>query len=400
MHVKFQPRGMGYLVVLSVKLHIINCISRCGFDGNKVSATSLAKSNEGHFGASNCFETDEGGRLVPSLMFGTNHLSYFGTDARYGSITHGWIVQGSDDDTSPVTLPLLVNGENGAGCALLLCSGIETGVGDAKPVSAVYMIRTGHSDNHIQASLIQGDDCWEFGVTDEAKLNAKGILKSTYAVYHNRPERVEPDSLGAACTEHSQALNGTKETEILNAIPDPRATAVLLVLCSTSQGTEDRTIAAIYRVFINNGDISSHVIAGSKGNETTSDTHDLWSFSLKNNALKAVGPEGPCRYAVLTNVQNPSKSKMNPKHGQLGCLATGRSEPIRGAVTITTDDLIGWVSSACNIVVTRDMVPLLEFSADSLKQKEGKFCFHHKWLPVDKSGLAILRVHAVVPKGK
>ena len=141
---------------------------RCGYDANHFQFTSLVKNNNGHFGCENSFVTDEGGRFIPDLMFGRNHISLFSTDQHHGNLQHGRVYK--DDDVSMASLPLDINGGSGAGNTLLLCTGWLSGVGDSKMLSGVYMVRSGYKENHAQAVLITGTNAWIFEGNEDGHL--------------------------------------------------------------------------------------------------------------------------------------------------------------------------------------------------------------------------------------
>ncbi|KAK3101549.1 hypothetical protein FSP39_004391 [Pinctada imbricata] len=71
-------------------------------------------------------------------MFGTNHAMMLSNDSKNGMLTNGIFVQGQEESGSTM-LPVVANGNDGAGMVLIFCSGMV----DGKPLGAAYMVRFG-----------------------------------------------------------------------------------------------------------------------------------------------------------------------------------------------------------------------------------------------------------------
>ena len=357
-----------------------------------MSRVSLNQSHGGHFGAENSFVTDESGSLIPECMFGTNHIAVLSNDARYGNLGHGVMVESLSEEGAtrlPVNVNGSWNGEHGAGSTLVLCSGWESEIGEARFVSAVYVIRSGSEENKLQTSLLSGDDSWTFAARDDGMLTVTGSGRYRYAVYHNRDNLIK--DVGVKSRSFStQAVTGSAEIELVEISGDKHC--AMLVLCSHSSGVEDATIASLYLVSFSVGNVKSVLINHIKGSDYKTDAADLWSFEVTNQRLRIRGPDGPCRLAFLSNLHTNDVSNFD----QRGCLATGEDEPIRGAVEIDNSELRGWVSCPSAVMVTVNEHKRFRFREEELKEVGKKWAFQHKWDDCEKRpGISLVRIFAV-----
>jgi hypothetical protein len=258
-------------------------------------------------------------------------------------------------------------------------------------VHAAYMLRSGYSDDVIQKVLIRGDDKWEFSANGNI-LQADGPNKSMFAVYHNREGYMEGSGDGVARTWHTETINGEGPIEIAEAL---NLSGLFLVLCSHSAHIEDSTAAAMYIIKITDGNIEMtdpYILTG----KTYENTTDLWKFEVSGTSLTVVGPKGPCRYAILSNL----KLTGQPKQRSLGhCLATGLDQPIRGAVTINEQSVIGWLSEPCDVIIKVNQKAVANFAAKSLKKKNNKYAFHRAWTDEEKvPGLYMISAYCVITR--
>ena len=351
---------------------------------------SVAAKHDGHFGASNSFTTAEDGSLIAECMFGSNHVAVLSNNPHHGNLGHGVYLQGDEGSQS---LLLDVNGSRdgvgGAGCTLVLCSGWESGVDCANMVHAAYMLRSGYKDDVIQKVLLRGDDKWEFSANGSI-LEVEGPNRSTFAVYHNREGFMEGSGDGVCRAWHTETMDGSDSTEIAGEVDQ---SGLFLILCSHSSGVEDSTAAAMYIVSITDGTVvmtEPYIQSG----QMYGSTDDLWKFEITRSTLKATGPKGPCRYAVMSNLKKSDQSQQ-PSLGR--CLATGLNEPNRGAATINEESVIGWLTGQHEVIIKIDGKPITSFPAALLKQDGDKFAFHRAWESAEKThGMYMVAVYCVI----
>ncbi len=356
---------------------------RCGYSGNFIHATSLAKDHSGHFGNANNFCVEQSGRLVGDNLFGTNHISVLANDGRYGNLNHGRLVHGGEDAEQGVIIPL---DANGSGNSLVVCSGTDA-QGAAK--HAIYMIRTGFKDDFINNKLIHGDDDFKFTVQDSIVCGS-GVKNGSYALYHNQAESMDTEKMSASESRagHSMALDGSEATEVVCELD----TGAAVVLCSTNSGTEDATAAAVYLVTLTPTSAEAKYINGSIGNSYDGDSADLWKFQCADKQLRVTGPASPCRYAFISNLK---KSDQETPYRNI-CLATGEDSPLEGGVTVNTNGVTGWVSKASDVIIKYDEVARYKVESDKLCQTDDKWAFSVQWQQEDKAvGLHLIQVFAV-----
>ncbi|XP_070541009.1 uncharacterized protein [Ptychodera flava] len=368
---------------------------RSGFDMNHFQPTSLIKFHAGHFGAENGLETDEEGRLIVHCLFGHNYASMLCNDPIYGNGLYGLTFQTGDEEI--YDLPFNVNEGGGGGTSLIFCSAELPGAGDTEVVSAVYVLRSGVDSDIFQVKKFseQGTDSWKFEVASGGTLQISGPSRSKVALFHNRTDAgVQNDSdTRTAKVVHRQAYRGDDETELLRHLPNH---ALVLVLCSSSSGTEDKTTAALYMVTVSASDTDSVNAKAEfiEGSTKSADSPDLWTFSTKAGTLIVTGPEHSCRYGVICNIPVDGDEETS----EFGCcLATGNAQPMKGSVAIDKEAVTGWVSERSRILVTHDETPLAMFEEGQLVETgDNKFAFQRQWKEEEKAaGLSLVRVFAV-----
>ena len=358
---------------------------RAGFQGNHFSVASLVKGNQGHFGAQNNFRTDEHGKLIGDLMFGTNHVSLISNDPKHGNLTHGILVKSAEDEDGTV-LPLDVNGEGGAGSTLTICSSVERGAGDVTVKTAIYTTRSGHKDNHQETKLLVGDDLWKFGLADKL-LKVTGPLNSTYGMYHNREECIDLTYGGLKSEEkvvnahgyHAATLDG--ETSV-RLTPLGSESGALVLLCSNSNSElSDDTCAALYFLCVSPGQgVTSKFVKGIVGGSYSHPSADLWAVKESSGFISVQGPKGPCRYGFISNMTAKEPSLLENLCSPYGCLATGQADALRGAVKIDDISVVGWVNRACDVKIYFNEKETLMFKSEELKEVvSGRWAFCHTW---------------------
>ncbi|KAL3870127.1 hypothetical protein ACJMK2_042738, partial [Sinanodonta woodiana] len=357
-----------------------------GFDANHFSVTSIGKCNAGHFGAENEFVTDEQGNLIGSHMFGSNHVMLMTNYGCYGNLKHGIYVQGPPESDKPLNLPLNVNGsldgEHGGGVTLVLCSNSEH--------SAMYMIRSGHEGDYMEMVLLSGDNIWKFSAAGGGVLQVIGAGNSNYGIFHNRQNLTKDGVQAEAKTYLAQAMDGGHITTLISSMP---VHATYIVMCSSSNGTEDNTAGALYHISIESSNLKeSKCMTGSHGN--CYEKFDLWTFYVSSGKLVVTGPSGPCRYALL------SDSKDDGNGGEdvcslTSCLGTGEPLKIQGAVKITGDEIVGVVDRPSKIIVQEELKILKVFEADELEKVGDRYTFCRTWKEKEKTvGIHLVKIFA------
>ena len=186
---------------------------------------------------------------------------------------------------------------------------------------------------------------------------------------------------------HAATFDGPAGVELMTI----GSSAIVLVLCSNSSGSEDATCSVVYMLTIHDGKVDAAIVVSQKGKHYSSDKEDLWTFSLNGNKILTCGPEGPCRYGFISNMKESDKLPPITM-----CLATGQDQPIRGSVTITKEAVTGFVSQRCDVLVQKDTEFVYKFSKNDLNAKDGIFEFHRKWTAEEsKPGLCLVHVCAV-----
>ena len=361
-------------------------IVNCGFDCNHFSCKSVVKSHAGEFGTENGLCTDEKGMLIGNCMFGHNHLMLMTNDYNSMTLSHGIFTE--TVYPGPASLSVNVNGPEGeqfaaGGVTLVLCSGMEGGV----VCNGLYMIRSGFKDNEFQQKIIFGEDKFQFDVDRSGVLNVTGPGKCSYGIFYNRA--MSPSSSRTLVTL-TQAVDG-KESEIL--FENVQGNALLIILCSNSNGTEDSTAATMYFISVGNGQIlEAKEVAGQHG--PSYDKSDLWNFEICAGQLLVSGPVGPCRYAVLSNYKDGEA--VQGVQNQTGCLATGEPTKLEGWVKITLTGVEGFVDRESIIVIKLDHKTVQTFKPEDLQKEKETWKFSRKWTEEERcTGIQLIRVYAV-----
>ena len=85
------------------------------------------------------------------------------------------------------------------------------------------------------------------------------------------------------------------------------------------------------------------------------------------------GPASPCRYSILTSLSNDNIVQV-PSNLNL-CLATGEADPVRGVAKATRDEVTGWVTKRCDVLIAVNGIDKLMFVGQDLQLVSGKFIF-------------------------
>ena len=351
---------------------------RGGVDCNHFAATSVFRDHEGHFGPENKFITTEDGTLILNGLFGHNFTRVFSNVGKYSNLRDGRLVENA------TKLPLKVN--CGGGLTIILCSGIHSD----KMVNAVYMVRSGFKDNKFKSKLLAGDDVFEFYVEAEF-AHVKNIKESRYAVFHNR------DNLEGAenhCfVSQTQAYNGKDANVLCEKVAD---NASFLVLCSSSNGTEDVTGAALYWLAVHDGKIVTAKELSRNVHKLVTDG-DTWSFEIVNGRLLVTGLDGPNRYGLLSN-QPASTTQLMASLQQSSCLLSGEKTKVSGYVTVTEKGFSGNVGRRSKVQIQLNDKTAIVVTEEKLKQEGDIWTFSHQWTKEELSvGCHVVRVFALRP---
>ncbi|XP_069101362.1 uncharacterized protein [Argopecten irradians] len=350
---------------------------RSGFDCHHFGSSSIINGNTGHFGCQNYFMTNEDGLLLGNLMFGSNKVMVLSNDCQYGDLSNGVHIgqpKAGDGHYSLYTVC------NSTVCMLALCSCPEG--------NAAYMVRTGFKDNFVQAKLIHGDDKWKFDANSEGEVVSDGPDKSFFSVYVNKPDMVTADS---SCKKSrvvfTQATDGQEPTVVL----DNQEPGVLIVLCSNSVGTENDTAAAVYMVTTSsNSEVSTKLLTSNASSAYSSS--DLWVFeSVNGKCISVKGPPGPCRYTMLSNLEQKGETTIN----QTICLGSGEPACVRGVVEITDKVAKGILDKPSKILIKINHAVVASFMPGQLQQIKDGYAFCREWKQGEiTNGTSLVRVFA------
>nr|XP_006817896.1 PREDICTED: uncharacterized protein LOC100371827 [Saccoglossus kowalevskii] len=367
----------------------------CGFDRNHYYSKSLIQIWNGHFGPSTALHTDEEGGLYCDCLFGDNFISVLPNDPSYcGKGCGGLVCQTGDTDDESFNLPYNMIEDRNGGTSMILCSAELSGAGETEVVSAVYVLRTGRQnkfgeldDNKIFKKLSDnGTDKWKFGTNSGGQLTIAGPKRTKIAIYHNRTDCGIDRQGQRPNVMHFQAYRGNEETIILDQLPNH---GLALVLCSTSHGTDSETSSALYMATMSET-VKYEFVQG----VTSKESADLWTIFGKDGRMIITGPSSPCRYGVFCNTPSRQSESMP---GKYSCLATGKSQPIRGSIHVDMEAITGWVSDKSEVRITVNEVIFGTYQADQLIQTEnGKFAFQKTWEKEEsKAGIYLVRVYAI-----
>lgn len=358
---------------------------RSGFDCNQVQLKSIAACHEGHFGAKNYHYIDEEGTFIGDCLFGNNDLMLLTNDCRYGNLRNGVFMEIVEDGNS-LSLPLNVNGNDGSGLTLILCSSRE----DDTIISSIYMIRSGFKDNKFQAKLITGEDKYKFNTSTDGTLTVTGPNGSKFGMFHNRDNLTSWSS--HTFVSQTQCLDGTKNHLLLENL---KGHSTLLVLCSNSNGTENSTVSSVYHVSVDGGNLVGKEFSGSHG--PIYQQSDLWKFEVVNGQLVITGPPGPCKYGILSNMK-ASKQELLLSSKQESCLATGEPSKTRGNVKVTLEGIAGYVNKSNEICIMMNHKVTQILSERVVERDTGTdmYTFSYKWCKEETMvGYHMIRVFAV-----
>lgn len=368
---------------------------RSGYNCNHFGTVSIAKSHKGHFGPATSFLTDENGNLILDCLFGTNHVMFLTNQIKYGHLGHGYLIKGFENSEEPNLLHLNVNGNrdgmHGGGATLVLCSAMK----DSEPVGAVYLIRSGHKGNAFERTFIKGEDIWEFTVDNSGYLYIRGGIDSVYTVYHNRKNhRPTTDVSGQAMSYFSENYDGSAGTTILNVYPNGKHASVL-VLCSHSCGHEDATSASLYLVFLSSLTAKVYPVSDSYGEGCIH--REQWDFKVdpKSNHLRAFGPPGPCRFAIMSNINKNlfGDAKIQPVAPTF--LVPGIAEEFSGNVNITPEEISGNVTNKCAIHLVVNGLLICRIPPEQLTSSDSKWTFQRSWLENEvQIGIILVQIFA------
>lgn len=362
-----------------------------GFDCNHKKQKSIFRAHEGHFSAENVLIEDEKGNLVCDCNFGTNHVRLLTNDCHFGNLRNGVYIEGSSDG-NPTVLPLNVNGNwnkdagNGSGLTMVICSGAE----GETTLSAVYMIKSGFKDNKFMSKLFAGEDKFQFSLQGE-NLAISGPTGSRYSLFHNRNNLTETPESHHAYVSQTQSADGKLPTVLIEQV---QGHAGMIVLCSNSNGVEDSTAASMYFIALSDGKITNaKELAGLYGRDYKQT--DLWTFEVKQGKLEVKGPDGPCRYGLMSNIP-ATKTELLSSIKQGSCIATGESTRTSGKVKISSEGVTGDVDKFSDIHIMWNHKVVKEISGKQLKKEDGIYKFTHAWSESETvTGLHLVRVFAV-----
>ena len=359
---------------------------RNGFDCNHVDMTSICKDGEGDYkGDPNFWETDEEGTFIGGCMPGSNHLMLLSNESEVGNLRNGVYVE-SVANGNTTDLPLNVNGKDGSGLTLVLCSSVGSGA----LVHAAYMVRSGYKANKYRAKVITGDDKYTFSVDPEGNLMVTGPgEKNKYGLFHNRDNLTSHP--GYTYVAQVQNLTGTTRQVLMDNLASH---VTLMIICSSSNGFEDSTVAAVYYLAVCDRNLSvSKLLSGLQGPSYSE--ADLWTFSAGSGQLFVEGPDGPCRYGILTNMK-ASKQELLRSVKREFCLATGEETKTVGKVKVTLDRVKGEVNKLSDINIMFNHKNLKTIASKELKKAGSVFKFTFDWGPDEKVvGYHMVRVFAV-----
>ncbi|XP_033109971.1 uncharacterized protein LOC117111194 [Anneissia japonica] len=365
---------------------------RCGSSGNHFETLSLAKtgehSNSHSDDTSNEFDvthTNSVGDLRPMALYGTSHTSLLSNLPRFGNCQCGIVLLSSKNGV--IETGIKVNNPSINFSLLVLCS--ASPVKGTTPCNA-YIVHSQPLSSVPFSS--EKSDLWKFtGKKDLLKI--KGPQNSSVTIFVNSPEDIKLEITGQkALVNHTQSFVGSEETILLNSL-NKLPMGGMLVLCSHGLGADDdKTTSALYLVSLNKSKVDCTYVQGMSG---TFSSGNAWTIYHKNDNLVAVGPAGPCRYTILSNILSP----VEINETQLAeCLVTGEQQPMRSGLVVYEDKLMGWLTKVCQVKLMMngkvlEVVPLRKL----LKQPDGRFGFCRELTEEErKPGLKLIQAFALV----
>ncbi|XP_063951363.1 uncharacterized protein LOC129253865 [Lytechinus pictus] len=374
---------------------------RCGFDGNHYSFKSLAQGGEHSIYNWNEVFTDPQGFLQPKLLFGKSHATVLSNLVQFGHGGCGVLFEGPktgilNSSASIVPTPPISSVSDADGsCALVICSAQPNKSGAVQ--SQTYLVHF-QRDGHVKPVPLvpDGSDSFTMRTYDGKTLELCGPSYSHFVVFHSKSAAFAEDhhDKPRGKVVHLQEFSGINPTTLLEDTSNFVGRS-MLVMCSHSLQDEDSTTSALYQVTLMKGQAGVAYIAGMSG---VLQSADVWTITMTNEkALQIVGPKGPCRYSLFSNipedVPDPNDRCLSPF-----CLATGDAETIEGGLIIDDDNLTVWVDSMTKVLVTCDGVTIQEVEGGNwLEQPDGRLAFQRELTEKEKStGLKFYRAFAVV----
>lgn len=372
---------------------------RCGFDGNHFSIQSLAQGGEHSIYNWNEVLTNRCGDVQPKLIFGEAHAMIISNIASFGHGGCGVLIEGPKAGSSDLTASIkpkpdiYTTCEEMGSCVLVICSSEPNRAG-AVP-SQTYMVHFHRNGKVKQVPLISdGNDFWTI-TSNGGVLELHGPSRSHYTIFHSKNSEFEAahHDKPRGKVVHLQAFSGINETTLFKDASRYVGRSMLL-MCSHSLQDENSTTSALYQVTIMKGQVNVAYVAGLSGVHQSA---DVWTITLINNrTLVIVGPAGPCRYALFTNIP---EDVLDPQERcfQHGCLATGLAENIQGGLSVG-DTITVWVDSLSKVLVTCNGVTIQQVEGgDWIEQPDGRLAFQRELTDAEKSpGLRVYRAFAVL----
>eukprot|EP00057_Strongylocentrotus_purpuratus_P011503 XP_011665977.1 PREDICTED: uncharacterized protein LOC105439095 [Strongylocentrotus purpuratus] len=280
---------------------------RCGFDGNHYSIKSLAQAGEHSIYNWNEVFTNAQGFLQPKLIYGKSHATVISNMVQFGHGGCGVLFEGPKAGLFGANLkasivptpPISTTADPEGSCALVICSAQPNKSG-AVP-SQTYLVHFQRDGNVKQVPLLpEGSDSFSLKSSD-GSLQLDGPSLSHYVVYHSKSatfaEAHQDKPRGKVV--HLQAFSGINPTTLLED-GSKFVGRTMLIMCSHSLQDEDSTTSALYQVTLMKDQAGVTYIAGMSG---VMESADVWTISMADKkALQIIGPSGPCRYALFTNI--------------------------------------------------------------------------------------------------
>lgn len=157
---------------------------RCGFDGNHMESTSVAKGGKHSIYEWNEMHTTGEGALCPASLFGEAHCAVFSNVARMGHCGCAVVFEGAKAIMKP---GVEAKCGPGGGSLVVICSAPP--VGGSCPGN-VYFVHQGRSDGDLKAIPLCPDreSLWSFEAS-EGQIEVKGPSESHYAILYSFSER-------------------------------------------------------------------------------------------------------------------------------------------------------------------------------------------------------------------
>ncbi|XP_071959587.1 uncharacterized protein [Antedon mediterranea] len=361
---------------------------RCGSSGNNFETVSLAKTGAHTVYNYDVIYTNSAGDLCPMAIYGASNTGLLSNLPQYGNCECGVLLQGSKEGVFKTKIE--VSEVLDFFSLLALCSGPPI---EGKTPSNAYLIQSEPFSS--AAFLPDKNDLWKFTKDDDGFLKITGPQNSSVLLFFNSSvdlkSKVEVTG-EKALVNHMQSFVGSEETSLLSELKT-LPNGGMFVLCSHGDGEEDdKTTSALYLVGINKSNIDCTFIHGMSGSFTSG---DAWKIYSKDDSLVAVGPAGPCRYSIISNIA----SSIKIDESRLAtCLLTGEARPIRTGFIVDGDKIMGWITKACKIKLllngkVLEIIPIKKL----LKQPDGRFGFCRVLSEEDKKpGLKFIQAFAFV----